>query len=88
MKLNIRTRSATAVKSEEASDDSALCNNIKCNVKAEDSNEGVILNHSNISMITKNISDYSTLQIKQKYTTKSKAKLIETIGTRTWFLLE
>lgn len=83
MKLKRHTQSETAVKPEEASNDSTVGNDFKYNVKKEDSNENATINQSNISMVPKDISGDPTFKIKQKYSTKSKAKLIETTGTQT-----
>ena len=83
MTMRRHLQSETAVKPEEASNDSTVGNDFKCNVKEEDSNENATINQSNISTVTKNISGNPTFKIKQEDAKKFEIKLNETTGTQT-----
>lgn len=86
MKLRRHTRSKTDVKSEETSNDTTLGYNTECDVKEEYSSETPKMNQAISPIITKMLSDYSNVKIKEEDTTKFGIKLNKPAGMLTQFL--
>lgn len=87
MKLRRHTRSKIDVKSEETSNDTTLGYNIECNVKEEYSSGTPKVNQTISPIITRMLSDYPNVKIKEEEdTTKSEIKLNKLAGMLTQFL--